>query len=114
MGKVIQECFSLGRRLKKTRRCLEATGWRLFAMRERGNEQVEKNVVAVVCTSSHCKEEVVDRVSKNISMIVSMFLIVLHCALDILATWKHVNRGGKYGLGIPENFHFYDPENATN
>ena len=33
-------------------------------------------------------------------------------ALDIFATGKLVNHGGKCGLEIPEKFQFYGPENA--
>ena len=43
-------------------------------------------------------------------MIVSMFLSLPHCALDILATGKRVNDGGEYRLEIPETFYFYGPE----
>ena len=45
-------------------------------------------------------------------MIVFMFQSLHYCALDIFATGKPVNHGGKYGLGIPANFHFYGPEKA--
>ena len=38
---------------------LKATGWQLFAMRERANQ---RNAVAVVCANSHCKEEWVEHV----------------------------------------------------
>ena len=43
----------------------------------------------------------------NISMIVSMFLAMSHCALNIFATSKRVNHEGEYGLEIRANFHFY-------
>ena len=43
-------------------------------------------------------------------MIVSMFLSLAHCALDMFATGKRVNHGGEYGLEIPCNFHFCGPE----
>ena len=45
-------------------------------------------------------------------MIVSMFLSLPHCALDIFATGKRVNHGGQYGLEIQANFHFYVPQNT--
>ena len=45
-------------------------------------------------------------------MIVSMFLSLPRCALDIFATGKQVNHGGDYGLEIPVNFHFHGPEKA--
>ena len=43
-------------------------------------------------------------------MIVSMFLFLLHCALEVLATEKRVNHGGEYGMEIPAIFIFYWPE----
>ena len=52
------------------------------------------NVAAVIRTNSHYKEVVVGHVPKNISKIVSMFLSLPHCVLDILVTGKRVNRGG--------------------
>ena len=45
-------------------------------------------------------------------MIVSMFLSLPGCTLNIKVTRKRVNRGAGYGLEIPTNFHFYGPENA--
>ena len=45
-------------------------------------------------------------------MIVSMFLSLSHCTLDIFATEKRVNYGIEYGLKIPANFHFYGHEKA--
>ena len=35
-----------------------------------------------------------------------------HCALDIVATGKHVGHGGKYKLEILANFQFCGPEKA--
>ena len=46
------------------------------------------------------------------SMIVSMFLSLPHCALDIFATGKCVNHGGECKLEIPPNFHLHGPEKA--
>ena len=43
-------------------------------------------------------------------MIVSMFLFLLHCALEVFATEKRVNQGGEYGMEIPAIFIFYWPE----
>ena len=45
-------------------------------------------------------------------MTASIFLSLPNCALDILATGKRVNHGGKYGPEIPANFHFDRPEKA--
>ena len=39
-------------------------------------------------------------------MIVSIFLSLSHCALDIFATGKHVNHRDEYGLEVPTNVHF--------
>ena len=77
-------------------------------MKESTNE-VDKNTVAVVRTNSGCKEEVVGHVQQNMSMIESMFLSLFHCALDIFAIGKLINRRGEYGLEIPVNFHFNGP-----
>ena len=35
-----------------------------------------------------------------------------HCTMDIFATGKRVNHEGEYGLEIPVNFHFYEPERS--
>ena len=43
-------------------------------------------------------------------MIVSTFLSLLRCALDVFATAKCVNHGGEYGLEISAIFLFYGPE----
>ena len=43
-------------------------------------------------------------------MIVSMFLSLLCCVLDIFATVKRVNHGGEYGMEIPAIFLFCGPE----
>ena len=52
----------------------------------------------------------VGHVQQNISMIVSMFLSLLRCALDIFATVKRVNHGDEYGLEIIANIELYEPE----
>ena len=72
--------------------------------------EVDKNTAAVVRTN--LKEEVVGRVQQKFSMIVSMFLSLLHCVLDIFATRKRVNHGGEYGPEVTGNFHFSGPEKA--
>ena len=74
--------------------------------------KVDKNAVVVVHTNSHCKEEVVHHVQPKISIIVSMFLSLPHCALNI-CNWELVNYGAEYRLEVPANFHFYGPEKAT-
>ena len=45
-------------------------------------------------------------------MIVSMFLSLHYCALDIFVTGKRVNHGGGCRLEISGNFHFCGPEKA--
>ena len=81
----------------------------VFAIHERESIQSGQDCC---CCGSHCKEEVVGLMQQNISMIVSMFLFVLHCVMDIFATGKSINHRGKYGLHIPANFHFYGHEKA--
>ena len=43
-------------------------------------------------------------------MIVSTFMCLPLCDLDIFATGKCFNHGGTYGLECRANFHFYGPE----
>ena len=43
-------------------------------------------------------------------MIVSIFLSLLRCDLDVFATEKRINHGGEYGMEIPAIFLFYGPE----
>ena len=48
-------------------------------------------------------------------MIVSIFLSLSHCALDIFATAKHVDDRDEYELEAPTNLqslHFHGPEKA--
>ena len=48
-------------------------------------------------------------------MIVSIFLSLSHCLLDIFATGKHFNHRDKYGLATATNLqslHFHGPEKA--
>ena len=45
-------------------------------------------------------------------MIVSMFLPLPHCALDIFATGKRVNHGDQYRQEIRAKFNFYGLENT--
>ena len=58
------------------------------------------------------KEEMVGHLQQNISMIVSMFLCLFRCALDIFANVKRVNHRGEYGLEIPANISLCQPENV--
>ena len=57
-------------------------------------------------------EEKVGHLQQNISMIVSMFLCLLRCALDIFANVKRVSHRGEYGLEIPANISLCQPENV--
>ena len=75
---------------------------------------MEKNAAAVVCTNSHCIDEVVGHVKQKMFMIVSMFLSLPHCILDIFAPVKGVNCGSEYRLEVPGKFHFYGPEKTIN
>ena len=86
-------------------------GDRLQYVKEPTNE-MDKNAAAVARTNSHSKKEVVGYVPRSISMIASISLFLPHCVLDIFAVGKHVNHGGAYGLEMPDNFHFYEPEKA--
>ena len=83
---------------------LEATRCREFAIVKEATRNVDKNADVMVRANSQCKEE--------ISMIVSMFLFLFYCALDIFATGKRVNHGGDYGLEIPANFYFHESKKA--
>ena len=72
----------------------------LKCVKEPTNE-VDENAVAVVCTNSHCKEEVVCHMQQNISMIMSMFLFLPHCTLV-----KYFSHGCEYRLENPSKFSF--------
>ena len=80
------------------------------------NNNVDENAVAVVCPNPHCKKETTCSwlCATEISMIVSMFLSLPHCAFDSFATGKRDKHGGKYGLEIPMNFHFYGLQRPLN
>ena len=54
----------------------------------------------------------VGHVQQNFSMIVSMFLCLFPCTLDIFANVKRVNQGGEYGLEVPANISLCEPENV--
>ena len=43
-------------------------------------------------------------------MIISTFLSLIYCTLDISTAGKRVNHGGEYGLDFSANFHFHGPE----
>ena len=57
---------------------------------------------------SHCREEMIDHVPTNISMIVSVLISLPNFALGILVTGKALNRGGGCGLEITPIFYFHD------
>ena len=82
--------------------------------RKEPTNEMDKTAVAVIRINSYSEEVVVGHVAKNMSKIVFMFLSLPHCALDIFVTGKRINRGGGYGLEIPANFYFHDPEKAIN
>ena len=72
---------------------------------------MDKTAVAVICINFYSEEVVVGHLLKNMSKIVFMFLFLLHCAY-LWPIRKRINCGGEYGLEIPTNFYFYDPEKA--
>ena len=74
-------------------------------MKEPTNE-VNKNVVTVVCTNSYYKEDMVGHVQQSISFIVSSFLSLPHSILGIFATKKCVNNESEYGLDTHANVNF--------
>ena len=77
----------------------------MHCIKEPTNE-VNKNVVAVVCTNSYYKEEMVGHVQQSISFIVSSFLSLPHSTLGIFATKKCINSESEYGLDIRANVNF--------
>ena len=80
--------------------------------RKESTNEMDKTAVAAIRISSYSEETVVGHVPKIMSKIVFMFLSLPHFALDIFVTGKRVNRGGGYGLEVPANFYFYDPEKS--
>ena len=70
------------------------------------SNKVDKNAVTTI---SQCKEKGDWPCATKVSMIVSMFQSVPHCALNIFGTGRRVNYGGEYGLEILANFHLYRP-----
>ena len=74
-------------------------------MKEPTNE-VNKNVVTVVCTNSYYKEDMVGHVQQSISFIVSSFLSLPDSILGIFATKKCVNNESEYGLDTRANVNF--------
>ena len=75
---------------------------------------MDKTAVAAIRINSYSEEGAVGPVPKNMSKIVFMIQSLPRCALDIFVTGKRINSGGGYGLDIPANFYFYDPENTIN
>ena len=85
--------------------CLKST--------EEPTNEMDKTVDAVTRINSYSEEVVVGHVPKNMSKIVIMFLSLPQYALDIFVTRKRISGGGGgYGLEIPANFYFCDPEKA--
>ena len=69
-------------------------------------------MVAVIHLNNCGKEKVIDHVPRNISRVVSMFLSLPHCYLELEVTGKRVNRAGGYGFEIPARFRFYGSKKA--
>ena len=84
----------------------------MFGKKEPSNG-LDKNAVTVIHLNSCGKEEVVGHVPQNILKMVSLYLSLPHCYLELEVTGKHVNCVGGYGLEILERFCFYEPEKAT-
>ena len=85
---------------------MKATGWWVFVIREKANQGSGQE-----CCFFGSYEFSLNRRSgcpcaTEISMIVSIFLSMSHCALGIFATRKHVNHRDEYGLEIPTNLQF--------
>ena len=87
-------------------------GKRLQCVKELTNE-VNKNVVAVVLTNSHCKEEVVGLVQQKSALLYSCFYpcpIAISTSLQLrnASNIMEVDTGWK-----SLNFHFYGPDKAV-
>ena len=50
---------------------------------------------------------------QNILNVVSLYLSLPRCYLELEDIGKRVNRGVGYGVEIAARFHFYVPEKAT-
>ena len=50
---------------------------------------------------------------QNFSKVVSLYLSLPHCYLELEDTGKRVNHCGGYEVEIPARFCFYGPEKAT-
>ena len=82
---------------------LETIGWRVFLMQERANQRMLLLWFLPILT---VKKWWFSCVTK-ISMIVFMFLSLVHFILDIFATGRRIKHRGEYGLKISVNFNFY-------
>ena len=78
----------------------------LFDKKEPSNG-VDKNVVAEICLTRFGKEELVHHVPQNNSKVVSLYLSLSHCYLELEVTGKCVNHGGRYGLEFRQVFGFF-------
>ena len=84
----------------------------LFGKKEQSNG-VEKNAVAVIHLNSSGKEGVVSCVPQNISGVVSLYLSLPHCYLELEVTGNCVNSSGGDRLKITVRFRFYGSKKAT-
>ena len=85
---------------------MEATVWRVFAIPERANQRGGQKCCRWGLHYPHGKEQVVWPCATEISMILSMFLFLSYCALDIFATANCESHGGEYRLETRAIFHF--------
>ena len=75
--------------------------------------KVDKNAVSLVCTSSHCKREVIAHVQQKFPLLLPYF----HICFQYLCNWKTCQsyHRDEYGLEIPTNLqslHFHGPGKA--
>ena len=84
----------------------------LFGNKEQSNG-VHKNAVAVIRLNNCGKEEVVSYVPQSISKVVSLYLSLPHCYLELEVTGERVNSGGGYGHKITARLRFYGSERVT-
>ena len=91
---------------------LGATGWQVFVMHENVSQGNVKESLWFTLIF-FCEKRDSQPCATESPMIVSMFLFLSHCVLDIVATGKWVNHGGKFGIKTHVSFNLYGPENTT-
>ena len=84
----------------------------LFGKKEQSNG-VDKNAVAVIRLNSCGKQKMVGHLPQNILKVVSLYICLPHCYLELEVTGKRMNCEVGYGFEIPSRIRFYGPEKAT-